>query len=419
MSVQTITCPQCKEQISIDDVLTHQIEEDIRKRYLAKLKQNEQLLAEKELEVTAERKKLAERTQELELSVQKKVQLALTEEKKKLSEQIKTEMEKESAEELKLLKDQLDSKEKKLSEARQAELELRKKAVELEEERKEFELTKQRQLDEERKKIAEVATKKATDEQQFKLAELSKQLSDAVKVNEELSRKLQQGSQQNQGEVFELHLEDTLRREFPHDEITPVGKGVNGADVIQHIKDHYGREAGIIIWELKNTKSWTDSWVQKLKDDQRREKAALAILVTTALPKNVKTFSLHEGVWVTSFDTAIALAVALRTNLLQIASMKQAAVGKNEKMEVLYNYLTSTEFKHRIEGIVESFTMMKNELDKERMAYKRIWERREKLIERVLDNTVGMYGDLEGMIGTQLPRIEQLELENGEQESLL
>lgn len=419
MSVQTVTCPNCSEVISIDDVLTHQIEESIRKRYLAKLKENNSKLEEKEKSLAAERKKLAEQTKALAEDVEKKVSESLETEKKKLTEQLKEELTKESAGELKLLQEQIAAKDKKLDEAREAELALRKKSLELEEERKEFEVTKQRQLDEERKKIAETAAKKAADEQQFKLAELSKQLTDALKVNEELNRKLQQGSQQNQGEVFELELEEMLRQEFPHDTIEPVGKGVNGADVIQYVADRYGRTVGSIIWESKNTKNWSDGWVQKLKDDQRSKKSEIAILVSVALPKDMTTFGMYEGVWVTGFSTALPLVMALRSNLLQMAGLKQAAVGKNEKMEVLYNYLTSTEFKQRIEGIVEAFTMMKTELDKERTAYKRIWERREKLIGRVLDNTVGMYGDLEAVIGTQLPKIEQLELDSGGQDTLL
>ena len=408
MNSQKIICPQCKTSISIDDVLTHQIEESIKNQYQAEINKKNQ-----------EQAVLRQKLTQMQAAVAEQVQTAVSEEKKKLTVQLKQELQKEAAGEVTFLKEQLVSKEKKLDEAFKKELDLRKQAVALEEERKEFEVTKQRELDSERKKIAEAAAKKATDEQQFKLAEMSKQLHDAMKVNEELNRKLQQGSQQTQGEVLELELESLLRQEFPLDSIEPVGKGINGADVIQRVKDRFGRASGVIIWESKNTKNWTEGWVQKLKEDQRNQKAEVAILVTTVLPKGVETFGLYEGIWVTGFSTALAVAVALRSNLIQIAALKNSSVGKNEKMEVLFNYLTSTEFKQRIEGIVEAFTMMKGELDRERIAYKKIWEKREKLITRVLDNTVGMYGDLEAVIGNSLPKIDILELDSGDEQQEL
>jgi len=281
----------------------------------------------------------------------------------------------------------------------------------LETEKKEFELKIQRQLDEERQKIQEAAGKKAAEAEQYKIAQLEKKISDANKANEELKRKLEQGSQQTQGEVLELELEELLKAEFPADEILPVPKGVNGADIIQKVYNSSGHLCGQIVWESKKTKNWTEGWVAKLKDDQRTNKAEVAVIVSGVLPDGVKTFKFHNGVWVCDIKLAIALATALRASLEAVNREKKMAEGKDAKMEIIYTYLTGVEFRQRVEAIVEAFSNMKNGLDKEKLAYQKIWNEREKQIQKVIDNTVGMYGDLSGL--APLQQIKTLELSDG------
>ncbi len=202
-----------------------------------------------------------------------------------------------------------------------------------------------------------------------------------------------------------------MKVEFPYDEIVPVPKGVRGADVVQKVKDNSGRMCGQIIWESKKTKAWSNGWIQKLKDDQRMIKADLAVIVSVALPEDVKGFVLRNGVWICDIKLVVALAVALRINLLNVSRERAMSVGKNEKMEILYSYLTGVEFKQRVEAIVEAFSSMDQGLRKERMAYEKIWSEREKQIKKVITNTVGMYGDLSGLVA--LPQIKTLELPEG------
>ncbi|HEY1599251.1 MAG TPA: DUF2130 domain-containing protein [Pirellulales bacterium] len=314
------------------------------------------------------------------------------------------------ATELDDVRKQLTDSDAKLKEAQQAELELRKQRRELQEERETLELTLARRLDEERGKIRDKAKREALEERQLKEAEKEKLIGDLRSQIEELKRKSEEGSQQSQGEILELELEALLRHHFPYDTIVPVPKGVHGGDVLQIIHDKSGVECGIILWESKRTKNWSDSWLPKLRDDQRAAKAQLAVLVSIELPENVMTFNHIDGIWVTSRACAVGLAGALRAGLIEVAAAKRAMDGRNDKMELLYSYLSSSEFRHRVEGIVEAFATLRADLEAEKRSVQRMWAKREKQIERAVTCTTGMYGDLSGIIGRSLPKIEMLEL---------
>lgn len=496
---QKIKCPGCGQSISIDAVLTRQIEDkvksdlaveqkaketemenklaEIRKKELAveeskksvdiaiaqkvneklnkekielwkkaqeqagkaneaekkileeQLKEKDQKLSQANAEALksrAERQKFEDEKKNFELEKSKQIETerkkieveafnrAIEQNKKdvtKLKQQL-TDIEKTKEDEKILLEERLAEKDAKLKEANDKELEIRREKNRLEDEKKNFELEKQRQLDEARKSIEEEASKKATEAEKYKIAQLEKKISDANKANEELKRKLEQGSQQTQGEVLELELEEMLKAEFPTDEILPVPKGVNGADIIQKVYDRSGRFCGQIIWESKKTKNWTEGWITKLKDDQRAIKAELAVIVSIVLPEGVTGFDVRDGVWVCDIKLAIALALVLRKNLEAITIEKSMAKGKDAKMEIIYSYLTGVEFKQRVEAIVEGFSSMKSGLEKEKLAYQKIWAEREKQIEKVINNTVGMYGDLSGLAPIQ--QIKVLELDGGE-----
>ncbi len=233
-------------------------------------------------------------------------------------------------------------------------------------------------------------------------------MSDATKAKDELARKLEQGSQQTQGEVQELALEELLKAEFIYDDVSPVGKGVNGADVIQSVKTKSGAECGKIIWESKKTKAWTEGWIQKLKDDQRLVKADLAVIVTSTMPQGTSGIIQKDGVWICDIKLATATASILRQSLEAVSREKNLSVGKNEKMEFLYSYLSGTEFKQKIEVIVETFSSMKASLEKEKMYFVKSWAEKEKQIERVISNTLGIYGGLSSVAPVQ--KIESLEL---------
>ena len=248
------------------------------------------------------------------------------------------------------------------------------------------------------------------DEQKLKVMEKEQTILAMQKQIEDLKRRAEQGSQQLQGEVQEMDLENLLRMKFPFDSIEPVAKGEFGGDVLQRVISQTGQPSGAILWESKRTKNWSDGWLTKLRDDQRTAKAEISILVSQALPKGVETFDVIDGVWVTSPRAALAVAMVMRHSLLQVSMARQAHEGQQTKTEMVYQYLTGPRFRHRVEAIVEAFSSMKEDLDKERKVIMKQWAKREEQIERVMGATVGMYGDLQGIAGKTLQEIEGLSL---------
>ena len=375
MTKETIKCPDCGSVIELSEAISHDIEVRLKQQYENEIGKTKKAIEEKA-------KKEAQESLNIKISD---------------------------------LNEQLEEKTKNLKEAQRQELELRKRQRELVEKEEKLELELSRKIDAERQKIIQKTSKEFEETHRLKDAEKDKQLDDMKKQIDELKRKSEQGSQQMQGEVLELELEESLKEEFPFDVIEPVAKGVKGGDIIQTVKTQSGRICGKILWETKRTKNWSDSWIQKLKDDQRDAKADLAILVSETLPKGFHHFRLISGVWVTDILSAVSLALALRVVLIQVARERETQVGKKEKMELAYNYLTGQEFRNRVEAIVESFTAMKADLEAERRAMLKIWAKREKQIERVISNAAGMHGDLQEIAGSSLPTIKRLELPNDDE----
>ena len=379
--MNSVICPNCKKEVEISEALKHQFNEQQLEEINAK--------HEKELE---EAKKAA-----LESSA------------KKIREQFELQLKesaKESEEKAARNKELYEKLEKLMDEQRA-----------LKREKEELKIEMKQKLEEEEKKIRIDAQEKAEKEIHLKMEAKDKQLLDTLKELEDAKRKLQQGSQQTQGEVFELEFEELLQKEFPHDKIKPVGKGVKGGDIIQEVWDARGNYNGKILWELKNTKTWTEGWIDKLKGDKRAINAEEAVLVSEVMPANLKTAGYREGMWVTQQGFVIGLASALRANLIQLYYAKQAAQGKDEKVEILYSYLSGVEFKHRIEAIIEAFSNMQGDIEKEKRYFSSKWARDEKNIRMVIDNTYGMHGDFKGIMGNTLPTIKGLEvpeLESGE-----
>lgn len=409
MADQKISCPYCGKVIPLTETLSSQIKEDVRKEY-------EKRERDKELEFKRREDELARRGRQLEdekKSVEEMVSKRLTLEKARLMQEAGKRAREEMDVQFRDLLEEGARKDRLLSEARNAELELRKKANELEEKGRSLELEIARKIDAEREKIRQSTLEMFSEEHRLKDLEKDKVMNDMRKTIEELKRKSEQGSMQTQGEVLELDLEALLKARFPIDVIEPVGKGVRGADIIQRVYTRTGALCGTVVWELKRTKAWNDEWISKLKDDQREIKAEAAVLVSETLPKGLTSFGLVDGVWVTSIAIAPNLAEALRVGLIQVAHSRLSEVGKNEKMEAIYNYLSGSEFRQKIEAIAESFRTMKEDLDREKNAMIKLWAKREKQIEKVVTNTLRMYGDMQGIIGASLPEIKSLELGAG------
>jgi hypothetical protein len=179
--------------------------------------------------------------------------------------------------------------------------------------------------------------------------------------------------------------------------------------LLQRVVGPLNQHCGSILWEIKRTKNWSDGWLAKLRDDQRAAKADLALIVSHAIPRGVDAFDYVEGVWVTERRCALPVAIALRQSLIEIAAARAASAGQQTKMELVYQYLTGPLFRQRIQAIVEKFSDMQADLAKERKTMTRLWAKRELQITGVIESTVGMYGDLQGIAGKALPEIDGLE----------
>ena len=440
MADNTIQCPECGASIEISQVLSQQIEKDLKSSLESKAKkqikdavdierkrvqeamsvelkdrdnriqESEKKLQhsqEKELEIRKQARELEAR----EKSLDKELDKRLKEEATKLEETLNLRVREDAALEMDDIRNQLNETNTKMDAARKTELVLRKEIRVAEESKKDMELEVQRKLDTERNAIEEKAREKYAEQSQLKLKERDKQISDLRKSLDDAKRKSEQGSMETQGEALEIHLEEQLRAQFLHDIVSPVLKGVRGADLIQEVRDPSLASCGTIIWEAKNTKKWQPAWLQKLRDDQRMSSANIAILVSTALPDGIQHFGVVDGVWVASVQSYLPLAIALREQLIQVNFARSASKGKNEKMEFMYEYLSGTEFQQKIEGIVEAFTSMQDQVNRERRAMEKLWKEREKQIQRITTNTVGMYGDIRGIIGSSVPPIKALELD--------
>lgn len=365
-----IRCKKCGEEIEVSEALTHQIEEQVL------------------INLTSKHKK----------DIEEATRLAEEKAGKKAGGELKN-LQKENAEER--------ERNKKLTEKLDQLLEETRKLRRKDEER---EIEMKKKILEEEEKIKQDVRKKVTQEHELKDLEKDKKLTDALKQIEEMKNKIQQGSQQMQGEILELELERILKNEFPGDTFREVKKGDRGADLIHEIVDKLGRKCGTILWETKNAQ-WQAAWIGKLKEDQRAKKAGLAVLVTINKPDWLDNCIYKDGVWITSWKFVVPLSYALRFNMISLYHERASGDGKSEKMEILYQYLTGIEFKHRIEAIVEAFGNLQDELEREKRWFSSKWNRQEKEIRKVLDHTHGMHGDLKGIIGRSLPEIKSLELE--------
>lgn len=407
MKSEYIKCPSCGYEIAISEALTNQVREHLKHETDEELKKQEALLAQRQALVNEKEKELNQARASINEQVEAKLKEASakihTEEEKKALGKVKDELED--------LKAQITEKEKIVSEAKKGELDLRKKNQELKERTESLELEVARKIDTERESIKRKAYERFSEDHRLKDAEKDKIINDLKKSLDDAKRKAEQGSTQIQGEVLELDIESNLKSAFPDDDILPVPKGEKGADAIQKVFNPARKYCGTILWESKNTKNWSDKWLQKLKDDQREISADIAIISTETMPKNSDGYLIFkDNVWVVIPHLSIGIATALRHQLIDIAFSKNAAVGKNEKLEALYHYMSGLEFKQKMEAIVESFTMMQTQLEKEKRAMEAQWKAREKQIQRVVTNTAGLYGDMRGIIGASLPEVKSLEL---------
>lgn len=417
MNEPTITCPKCKEEIRLTESLAAPLIEATRKQYQQQLAEKDAEITKKEADLRAKERAVNEARREVEQQVADKVAEQLRaerarvaeEEAKKAKAECAAEMDQKSRELLDL-QELLKSRDTKLAEAQKAQAEFARKSRELDDQKRELELTIERQVQAEITEVRAQAKREAEETERLKVAERDQKIASMQRTIEELQRKAEQGSQQLQGEVLELALENLLRTKFPHDTIEPVPKGEFGGDTLHRVVSPTGVSAGTILWESKRTKNWSNGWLAKLREDQRTAKAEISVLVSQALPDGVEAFDVIDGVWVAHPRVIIPVATILRNTLLQVCTAQLINEGQQTKAEMVYQYLTGPRFRQRVEAIVEAFSCMQEDLDKERKAIMKQWAKRSEQIERVMSATIGMYGDLQGIAGKSIQEIEGLSL---------
>lgn len=398
------TCPNCGHKFDAGEAMQKHLEIELKKNMVLKEK-------EYALQMDEFKKRLEAEKKEFEISEKKKLwAVALAEAQKR--------MEEKNAAELTALKQDNDAKQKEILKSREKEIELLRREQELKSRQELMKIEIQKELIEKTAQIEEAAKKKKDEEFELTRKEFEKKLEDQKNLINEMKRKAEQGSTQLQGEIQELALEEILRRAFVYDTVEEVSKGIRGADAIQTVINEFGQTCGKIVFESKRTQNWQDAWIDKLKDDQRALGAEIAVLVSQVMPKDMDRFGQREGIWICNYQEVIPLVFVLRQILVRSQSVRAIQENKTDKMGLLYTYLTGTQFRQQLEAIVEGFSSMKTELEREKRAMKKIWKEREVQIEKVIDNTIDMYGSIKGIAGNAIAPIQPLELGEGEEEPL-
>jgi hypothetical protein len=414
MAEPTVICPQCKTEIKLTESLAAPLLETVRRDYEQRLAQKDTDMAKREALLHERAESLEKAQAALDQQVEQKLKLErariAAEEGKKAKLALDGDLD-QKTKEISILQEILKQRDAKLAEAQKTQAELIRKQRELDDARRELDLTVEKRVQSNLGAERDKARKEAEEELKLKVLEKDQTISAMQKQIEDLKRRAEQGSQQLQGEVQELELEALLGARFPRDMIIPVPKGEFGGDLLQRVIGPLGQQCGTILWESKRTKNWSDGWLPKLREDQRAAKAEIAVIISQALPKDVETFDLVDGVWVAHPKVMLPIALALRNTLIEVASARQASEGQQTKMEMVYGYLTGPRFRQRVQAIVEAFSSMKKDLDQEKKAITRQWAKREEQIDRVMQATVGMYGDLQGIAGKTLQEIEGLEFQ--------
>jgi hypothetical protein len=413
----TIKCPNCQTDIDVNDILYHQLEDELKQKNIAEQKKLRDEVEAKRKEykqafdtLKVQEEAIKEQQEKFDEELKKATQLQLKVEKQKLQESIKKELEEEQSESIALLKKELDEKSNQVKELNKSKAEIEKLKREKEEitskVQAEAEIALTSRLQEEKQLI-----QKASDEQnELKLKQKEEQLKQLQEQLQIAQRKAEQGSMQLQGEVQELAIEEYLADKYPFDVIEEIKKGARGADCIQIVHTREVQNCGKIYYESKRTKDFQKTWIEKFKADMREKGVDVGVLVSEVLPSGMDRMGLVDGVWVCTFEEFKGLSSVLRDGVIKIHHAKKSEENKTDKMSLLYGYLTSTEFSMQIEAIVEGFTTMKTDLETEKRSMARIWKQRDKQIDKVLENTIGMYGSIKGIAGNAIGNVKALEL---------
>ncbi|MRX62599.1 DUF2130 domain-containing protein [Maribacter luteus] len=413
MSNTTIQCPDCGSQIDVNDILKHQIEDGLKQEFLKEKKELLDNHSQKEAELQKEKEEFEAKKKRENEMFQERLEKQSKEAERAIEIRLKAKLEEDNQDRLKAMQEELAEKSEKVKDLLKKEVEIEKLKREVGEASEVAKLEAQRELNDQLKEAEEKIKKRAEEASEFKVKELQKQLEDQKKLAEEMKRKHEQGSMQLQGEVMELAIEEWLATQFPLDAIEEIKKGANGADCIQVVNTRELSNCGTIYYESKRTKSFQQGWIEKFKNDIRDKGAHIGVLVTEVTPSDMDRMGLRDGIWICTYEEFKGLCAVLRQSIVQWSQLKQNQENKGDKMGMLYDFLTSNEFHLQMEGIVEGFTQMQIDLQKEKNAMARIWKQREKQITKVVDNAVNMHASIKGIAGKAIKSIPALELGEG------
>ena len=405
-----IKCPNCGTDINVNNILSHQLEEEIRQKYQAQLTEEKQKYQKEKDALNNEKEEFEKQKKQDKALFEERLEKQLKEERITIESKLKTKLSEEQADQFKLLQEELNQKSEQVKELNRTKAEIERLKREKEEAKELAEAEAQKKLNEQLSTEKEKIRKSEEEKNELKMRDLQKQLDDQKRLTEEMKRKQEQGSMQLQGEVQELAIEEWLQTQFPLDSIEEIKKGARGGDCIQTVNTFAQQNCGKIYYESKRTKDFQGSWIEKFKADMREKAADIGVLVTEAMPSDMERMGLRDGIWVCTYEEFKGLSGVLRESIIQVSTALGSQVNKGDKMQLLYDYLTSNSFRMQVEAIVEGFSSMKSALESEKRAMQRIWKEREKQIDKVINNTIDMHASIRGIAGNAIQAVKALEL---------
>lgn len=415
-----IKCPNCGTSIDVQDILSHQLEDEIKQKYQAQLAQEKQRYQSEVESLNKAKDEFELKKKEANELFKERVEKQLREDRKTIEEKLKQQLKAEQSDQFDTLQKELNEKSEQIKELNRTKAEIEKLKREKSELKEIAEAEAQKNLNATLISEKEKIRKSEEEKNEMRFKEMQKQLEDQKKLTEEMKRKQEQGSMQLQGEVQELAIEEWLMGQFPLDTIEEIKKGARGGDCIQVVNTRALQNCGTIYYESKRTKDFQPSWIEKFKADIREKGANIGVLVTEVMPSDMDRMGLRDGIWICNYDEFKGLCAVIRESIVQLSMAVSSQENKGDKMHMLYDFLTSNTFRMQVEAIVEGFTAMKTGLDSEKRAMQRIWKEREKQIDKVITNTVDMYGSIKGIAGNAIQSVKALELpgEGEDQEQL-
>ncbi|MEM5538537.1 DUF2130 domain-containing protein [Olleya sp. AS48] len=405
-----IKCPNCGTSIDVQDILSHQLEEEIKQKYQSQIAAEKKRYESQQEQLKQEKLDFEQKKKRENVLFQERLENQLKEDKKEIEAKLKLKLKEEQSDQFAALQKELNEKSEQVKELNRSKAEIEKLKREKSELKEAAEAEAQKKLNEILVAEKEKIKKSEEDKNELRFKEMQKQLEDQKKLTEEMKRKQEQGSMQLQGEVQELAIEEWLAAQFPLDTIEEIKKGARGGDCIQIVHTRTEQNCGTIYYESKRTKDFQPSWIEKFKADIRDRGVNIGVLVTEVMPSDMDRMGLKDGIWICNYDEFKGLCAVLREGILQVNNAIITQENKGDKMDLLYDYLTSNTFRMQIEAIVEGFTQMKSDLESEKRSMQRIWKQREKQIEKVVTNTIDMYGSIKGIAGNAIQSVKALEL---------